>query len=74
MSHELKEGVYLKSIFWPEGDVTIGKHGCTSLFVRMQMGQMSMVPWAEATFENGTKQLYNLALAEGATVSEEQKQ
>jgi len=68
MSHELIEGVELKCVFWTDGEVTVGKADCASLIVREQYGQMSMVPWVEAIYENGKKQLYNLALAEGVTV------
>lgn len=68
MSHELKEGIKLEAVFWAEGGVVeVGKHGCTEIVVREQVGQMAMVPWAAATI-NDKVTLYNLALAEGVTV------
>ena len=64
MSHELKEGVELNSIWWAEGSLTVGSQ-VASLTVREQIGQMSMVPWVEATDSNGKSNFYNCALLEG---------
>lgn len=69
MSHELKEGTKLKSVFLVDGgEVKAGNGGCASIVVAEQTGQMAMVPWAKVTREDGTVQLYNLALAEGCVI------
>lgn len=70
MSHELKEGKELKSVYWTSGDYVVGKEyvargKCLSLTVREQMGQMSMVPWVEAVFEEGPNTLVNCTHMEG---------
>ena len=73
MSHELREGVELLTVFWSEGEaLTAGRGQCESIVVREQTGQMAMVPWVEVTLIDGTSSLYNLALVEGVTVLDRQ--
>lgn len=67
MSHELKEGVELKSVGWPgENSYSIGiASGVSSITVVEQMGQMGMVPWAKVIgHDRHTIALVNLALCE----------
>ncbi len=63
MSHELREGKKLHSIWWAEGSLTVGAQ-VESLTVREQTGQMAMVPWVES-ISNGKSNFYNCALLEG---------
>ncbi len=80
MSHELKEGLRLKSVSGPVdsegGGVFIrlgeGPHLCNEIVVVMQPGQMGMVPWAKATQNNGLVVLVNLAQMEHVTLLEKE--
>lgn len=66
MSHELREGVKLKSIFWPGGgEIKAGVGQCVSLVVAEQTGQMAMVPWVKAEFTGGRVALYDADKLEG---------
>lgn len=70
---ELKEGTKLRTIFWSDtdgGEVIAGKHGCKSLTVVMEHGQMSMVPWCLQVNEDGKRFMHNLALCEGAVLED----
>lgn len=79
MSHELKEGVKLKSVAGPTGPdgdhilMCIGDnpYQCKAITVVEQPGQMSMVPWAKAEQNNGSTLLINLALMESVTLLNE---
>lgn len=69
MSHELKEGAQLKSVFGPAPMEIYCEIGhapiqAKEIVVSMQPGQMGMVPWAKATLNNGKVRLLNLALME----------
>ena len=69
----LKEGDSLHAIFWTNDDAVpmeVGKHGCVSLTVFYENGQMSYVPWVRSVQENGRVQCWNVALLEGYQVEE----
>ena len=71
---ELEEGVKLRTIFWSDtdgGEVVAGQHGCKSLTVVMEHGQMSMVPWCLQVNEDGKRFMHNLALCEGAVLEDD---
>ncbi len=52
----------IEMIVWPcGGETTIGKFGVVSIKVIFEQGQMALVPWAIALFENGEVKKYNLA-------------
>ncbi|KKK96888.1 hypothetical protein LCGC14_2658250 [marine sediment metagenome] len=70
MSHELKEGVKLKSVYWSEGDFVIWKQGVKEIVICEQMAQMSMVPWARIVFESGPDHLVNCASLDGLQLFE----
>lgn len=75
MSHELREGVKLRTVFWSnEESVSVGRGSCVSITVREQPGQMGMVPWAESVTKNGQTYLYNLANVEGVAVLDRREQ
>ena len=70
MSHELKEGIKLKLVYWSEGDFVVGKRGVTDIVICEQLGQMSMVPWARIVLSDEPDQLVNCALLEGLQLLE----
>ena len=60
MANEIREGVELDSIHWPDdGSVITGIDDCESLTVRMQPGDSGWVPWVEARFTDSTTRLFN---------------
>lgn len=69
MSHELKEGVQLKSVVTlPDPDEGSGlyvvgdlPHQAKEIVVSEQVGHMAMVPWAKVTLNQGGTVLINLA-------------
>lgn len=68
MSHELKEGMELSRIAWPESKESMDANFYSttglvqSITIVMQQGQMGMVPWAKVTHVNGhTLALVNVA-------------
>lgn len=65
MSHELREGVKLQSVYWDEGSYEVGRLEVESITIREQTGQMSMVPWAEIKWATGKTHLVNCALLQG---------
>lgn len=69
---ELREGVELYSVFWPDGATQeVGKHGVVSIVVREQVGEMAMVPWIELTTDSGTKYLYNPKTIDGVRFADQ---
>lgn len=64
MAKDFYQGQKLKSIDWPEARCEVGSFNCTDIEVVMENGQMAGVPWALATYEDGTQFKHNLALAE----------
>ncbi|MDP1931947.1 MAG: hypothetical protein Q8L60_10865 [Gammaproteobacteria bacterium] len=80
MSHELKEGVKLKSVSGPvdkNGDqiyLRIGDRPMQyrSIVVVEQAGQMGMVPWAKGVTNSGEVTLVNLALMESVILEQGQ--
>lgn len=74
MSHELKEGVELELVEWPDTKGTnetfyaLGSD-ISSIKVVMQYGQLSMCPWAKITNQEGNMiALVNLALCVRAVI------
>lgn len=66
-----KQGQKLSAIWWPTGGETeVGKNGCLEIIIVFEYGQMAGVPWAEATFNDGRIQKYNLATVEGVKLLE----
>jgi len=62
---QLKDNQEISSIHWDldgaDSNIAVGEHDCLSLRVSMQLGQMSLVPWVEATYPDGKKVLHNAA-------------
>lgn len=70
-----KNGQKLKEVFWNESSVVVRDKAlsedfpyCVDIEVVMESGQMSGVPWAVATFSDGTIRKYNIALAGGVSL------
>lgn len=66
--NELKEGVKLNRVAWPDDDgvITAGENNVEGLVVRMQPGQEAFVPWVEISYSNkANKSLVNCAFLEG---------
>lgn len=64
---ELEEGVELKEIIWPDDTILRSQDTECGIFVSMQLGQMSLVPWAAYTLR-GEKLLVNLANIDSVVV------
>lgn len=58
---ELREGVRLSRLFWPDGVVTPLRDDITQMMVVMQPGQGARVPWVKISYDNGKVLLYNCA-------------
>ena len=74
---ELHEGTKLKSIFWENGELTLGIENTPgtvveSLTVVMQSGQLAWVPWVQVVWSNGERFLFNCAVLEGLQILTEE--
>ncbi len=65
MIEPVHSGQKLNAIYFDEQcRMIVGEHGCKSITVVMENGQMAGVPWAE-TDKNGEIQRWNLANVHG---------
>lgn len=66
---EFQNGQSLKTIFWDDDSVIeVGKLGCIDIVVVMECGEMSGVPWAMVTKDDGSVYKYNLKMCQGVRV------
>ncbi len=80
MSHELSEGVKLKSVrgynahsedeLYYEADHHSSVFGAKSITVVEQLGQMAPVAWAKVIRNDGKTELVNLAQVESVVLAE----
>lgn len=59
-SRRLEEGVRLTAIHGQGNDPSWYANQSVSIIIREQMGEYSLVPWAEVNFDNGERHLVNL--------------
>ncbi len=57
--NELKEGLELKAATLPDTSYYVVGSNAVSITVRMQTGQMAMIPWLEIELADGRKLLFN---------------
>ena len=62
MSHELRDGVQIEALTWPDdSELRVGRCGVTEIVCAPQIGHMAAVAtWAMSTNSNGTRSLINL--------------